>query len=140
MDDLELVPICKATIPVNETIVVGETPTGTLMIGELRDTRFEGERLTASQRGSASADWLTLTPSGIGIVDVRLTLETDDGALVLVEYSGRIEMATGVAYTAPTFRTGDDRYRWLNGIQAVGRGHFDADAMLVTYPMIYELR
>ena len=83
---------------------------------------------------------MNLAPDGTGIVDVRMTLETDDGALVFVEYSGRTDMTTGIAYTAPTFRTGDDRYRWMNGIQAVGKGYFDAEAMRVTYPMIYELR
>ena len=26
------------------------------------------------------------------------------------------------AYVAPRFETGDERYAWLNGIQAVGKG------------------
>ena len=140
ISDLELVPLCKATIPVREAIVLEGTPTGTLMIGELRDSRWEGERFTASQRGSAAADWLNVTPDGTAIIDVRMTLETDDGALVFVEYSGRSNLETGAAYSAPTFRTGDARYLWMNQIQAVAKGTFDADAMLVTYPMIYELR
>ena len=43
MDELELIPICQATIPVSEAIVIEGTPTGTLMIGELRDSRWEGD-------------------------------------------------------------------------------------------------
>ena len=78
--------------------------------------------------------------TGTAVVDVRMTLETDDGAMVFVEYRGRSSMETGVAYSAPTFRTGDPRYAWMNQIQAVAKGIFDAEAMTMTYPMIYELR
>ena len=77
---------------------------------------------------------------GTARVDVRLTLETDDGALVFVEYRGRSNLETGIAHAAPTFRTGDPRYAWMNRIQAVARGVWDAEAMTMTYPMIYELR
>jgi len=140
MDALELVPLCKVTIPVSDVFTVENAPTGTLMVGELRDARFEGDRFKASQRGVACADWLNVTPSGTSIPDVRMTVETDDGAMVFIEYTGRMRMDTGVAFTAPTFRTGDERYGWLNDVQAVGKGFFDADAMLVTYPMLYEVR
>ncbi len=140
MEELQLIPICKALIPVHEAIVIEGAPFGTLMIGELRDSRWEGERFTASQRGHAAADWLTVAADGTAAVDVRLTLETDDGALVFVEYRGRSNLETGFAYSAPTFQTGDSRYAWMNRIQAVGRGFFDGEAMTMTYPMIYELR
>ena len=29
------------------------------------------------------------------------------------------------AYIAPRFETGDERYAWLNGVQAVGKGELD---------------
>ena len=140
MDRLELVPICSAFIPVHELIMVENTPQGTLMIGELRDSRWEGERFRANQRGHASADWLNVSPDGTATVDVRMALETDDGAMVFVEYRGRSNLETGIAHSAPTFRTGDARYAWMNRIQAVAKGVFDPDAMTMTYPMIYELR
>lgn len=138
--ELELVPLCKAVIPVSEAIVLENPPTGTLMIGELCDSRWEGERFRARQRGRAAADWLSVAPDGTATVDVRLTLETDDGALVFVEYKGRSHLDTGVAYSAPIFRTGDPRYLWMNRIQAVAKGFWDGAAMIMTYPMIYELR
>jgi len=140
MQELELVPLCSARLPVGDVLQIDGTPTGNLMVGELRGCRFEGERFSASQRGAAAADWLTVTPSGVALVDVRLTVETDDGALVHIEYAGRSNLATGIACTAPLFRTGDERYAWLNGIQAIARGRFDPEAMCVTYPMIYEVR
>jgi len=138
--ELELVPLCRAVIHVSEAIVLEGTPTGTLMVGEFRDSHWEGERFRARQRGRAAADWLSVAPDGTATVDVRLTLETDDGALVFVEYRGRSHLETGVAYSAPTFRTGDPRYRWMNRIQAVGKGRWDGEARVMTYPAIYELR
>ena len=69
-----------------------------------------------------------------------MTVETDDGALVYVTYSGRSNLETGVAYATPSFRTGDSRYRWLNQVQAVAKGSFDPEAMRMIYPMVYELR
>lgn len=140
MDRLELVPICSALIPVHEVVLVEGTPQGTLMVGELRDSRWEGERFRATQRGHAAADWLNVSPDGTATVDVRMTLETDDGAMVFVEYCGRSNLETGIACCAPRFRTGDARYAWMNRIQAVAKGVFDSEAMTMTYPMIYEVR
>ena len=140
MQPLELVPLCEAVIDVGEVTVLENTPTGTLMVGEIVDSRWEGERLRARQRGRAAADWLNVAPDGTACVDVRLTLETGDGALLFVEYTGRMSLESGIAYSAPLFRTGDPRYAWLNRIQAVAKGVFDSDAMVVRYPMIYELR
>lgn len=140
MEPLELVPLCRAVIPVRETIVLEGTPTGTLMIGELFDSVWEGARFSARQRGLAAADWLDMAPDGTATVDVRLTLETEAGGLVFVEYTGRSNLETGAAYACPRFRTGVPELAWLNRIQAVAKGFFDADAMVVTYPEVYELR
>ena len=73
----------------------------------------------------------------VGCVDVRLTLKTDDGAYIYVEYGGRADMANGLIVTAPTFQTGDERYAWLNKIQAVGAGSLGEDGVL-TYSL-YEV-
>ena len=40
-------------------------------------------------------------------------------------------------YAAPLFETGDDRYRWLNKIQAVGKGAFDGTTLEYE---LYELK
>ena len=73
MEELELVPLCEAVIEVSEAIVLENTPTGTLMVGEIADSRWEGERLRARQRGRAAADWLLVAPDGTASIDVRLT-------------------------------------------------------------------
>ena len=137
---LELVPLCSATLQVSHTSILENTPQGNLMIGEIESSTWSGERFNARQHGSAAADWLDVAPDGTAYVDVRLTLETSEGGLVFVEYTGRTNMQTGYAYTCPRFRTGVPELAWLNHVQAVAKGYFDAEKMLVTYPQIFEMR
>ncbi len=37
---------------------------------------------------AAGGDWLTVRTDGVAILDVRTTLETHDGALIAIAYSG----------------------------------------------------
>lgn len=126
---LELIPLGTAIIDVSANHDVGVGPAGARSVGDIAAVRVEGERLKASLVGSAAADWMVRTGS-IAILDVRMTLRTDDGALIFVQYGGRLDMANrenGLnAYCAPTFETGDERYAWLNSIQAVGKGRIGA--------------
>ncbi|TVR28260.1 MAG: DUF3237 domain-containing protein [Ilumatobacter sp.] len=131
---LELVPLCTATVSLAETISVSPS----FVIGEVTAARFEGERFTASMKGSAAADWLTVSPEGYGTLDVKVTVETDDGAIVHAAYSGRLHFESMTAYATPKFHTGDERYLWMNRIQAVAKGVFTEPGTLV-YEM-YELR
>ena len=85
-DELELIPLSEVTMQVGTPQSVGQTPTGNLMIGETTSARWEDNRFRASLHGGATGDWLTFTPDGNGIPEVRLTLETDDGALTYVLY------------------------------------------------------
>ena len=41
--------------------------------------------------------------------------------------------------SAPVFETGDPRYRWLNLVQAVGKGIMSADLSRIDYE-VYELQ
>lgn len=131
---LELVPLCTVTIALGVPIRVSSS----VLVGEVAGITVEGERLSGSQKGVAAADWLHMAPEGYSVVDVRFTMETHDGAVVYVTYNGRVNFGTGVAYTAPTFQTGDERYAWLNQIQAVAKGTFTSPTS-ITYEM-YEVR
>ena len=84
-----------------------------------------------------TADWLRIMPSGSFRVDARMTVETDDGALVYISYGGVISltranferMAAGQELTsadmyfltAPVFQTSHEKYAWLNHVQALGK-------------------
>src|SRR5262249_16759194 len=98
-------------------------------IGEITRARYEGERLKASLTGRAAADWAFVEPSGRVLVDARLTLETDDGAIILVTYTGRMDTATAGVYSAMYFETEDDRYQWLTRILGVAKGSFAGERL-----------
>jgi hypothetical protein len=131
---IELVPLCTATISINAPIRVSSS----MLVGEVAEIQIEGERLRGAMIGRAAADWLRVSPDGYGIVDVRFTMETHDGAVVFVSYAGRFNFAAGTVFTTPTFHTGDERYVWLNAIQAVAKGGFSSPTTVV-YEM-FELR
>ena len=99
-------------------------PAGARTIGVTVAARYEGPRLNASLKGRAAADWAFVEPGGRVLVDARVTLETDDGAIILVTYTGRMDAATGVIHSAMYFETGDERYVWLTRILGVAKGQF----------------
>ncbi|MGH9016492.1 MAG: DUF3237 domain-containing protein [Acidimicrobiales bacterium] len=137
---IELVPLCTMVVELADPLVLPNTPSGTRVIVEVKSFTVEGERLRATHKGTAGADWLTIGPEGTATLDVRATMETHDGALVFAYYQGRRDFSASMEaplYTAPKFETGDERYAWLNKIQAVGKGVLDGSTL--TYE-IYELR
>jgi hypothetical protein len=134
---IELVHLCDARIQLRDPLTLPDTPLGTRMIFEVEWAEIEGERLKATHKGAASADWFTLDPRGVGTLDVRATIETHDGALVFTTYRGRVNLANGITYAAPLYDTGDERYLWLNSIQAIAKGGLDGN--LLTYE-IFEAR
>jgi hypothetical protein len=92
--------------------------------------------------GQATADWGSLCPDGTFQLDVRATLKTDDGVLILAQYMGRCDLsdpaAPGPVYATPRFETGDPRYAWLNKVQAVMKGKVELPTQ-ITY-QIYQVR
>lgn len=141
---IELVPLATATITMaSEGFFLPDTPVGTIVIAEVTDAVFEGERFRARLKGRAAADWMKLSPAAIGTLDVRMLLETHDGALVFASYHGRLDLSGGPGsspvYSAPLFDTGDERYAWLAKIQAVGKGALSEDLSTLTYEF-HELR
>jgi len=117
---------------------VGQGPLGLRRIAPVSGGTFEGERLRGVILPFAGGDWLLHRADGAFQQDVRLTLETDDGALIYMSYRGvrhgsaevSARLARGESVlpdeyylrTAPFFETGAARYAWLNSIVAVGVG------------------
>jgi len=137
---IELVPLCTIRIELTEPIILGATPAGTRAIAPVGEAVFEGDRL----RGRVlqpSADWVVVSAEGIATVDVRMLVETHDGAHVYVRYHGRSDFSQGIGaapiYSAPLFESGDERYTWVNSIQAVSKGVLDGTALVYE---VYELR
>jgi hypothetical protein len=139
---LELVPLATATVGLRPMVSLPSTPRGTRTVAEPSSFDIDGERLRAHLYGVAAADWPVSSADGTIItLDVRATLETDDGALLYAQYSGRIDATKQplTVYSTPQLDTGDERYDWLNRIQIVGKGTFD-DAMTRIDYELFELR
>lgn len=128
---IELVPLCTMTGVLGKPFDLGQTPAGQRLVFEVLEGGATGERLSGTMRGRANGDWLTVGPDGTGTLDVRLLLETHDGALVLIQYLGRVDATLPGApvYSAPRFETGDERYAWLNRVQAVAKGTRDGTTL-----------
>ena len=103
--------------------VVENGPQGTRTIVQIVGGRLEGPRVKASVQ-TPSGDWITNRADGSFRLDVRVTLRTDDGALILATYNGvgQTTAAGASLRMAPLFETGDSRYVWLTRLQAVGVG------------------
>ena len=131
-------PLFTAQLEVRPIVVVGETPTTFRRVGLVYGGHFEGERLSGEVLDGGS-DWQSVRSDGSTILDVRLNLKTDDGALICMTYKGlrlgppdviaRIENGEVVDPASyyfrinPMFETASEKYAWLNGILAIGLGH-----------------
>ena len=107
-----------ATAPVHD---IGSTPQGTLPIFPVVGGSFEGERL----RGKVLAgggDWVTTHSDGTFTLDLRVTLETDDGSLIHMTFTGVRDDAAHYFRTVPHFETAAPTYAFLNRLLAVGIG------------------
>ena len=123
---MELVPLCTFEASLGGMHMVGNGPAGARTIAEVTGGTMTGERLSGSVKGNAAADWMLTDANGVATLDVRVVVETDDGAVIYITYGGRAEWSEGPGtkpiYIAPRFETSDERYAWLNSVQAVGKG------------------
>jgi len=105
-----------ATSPIQE---IGSTPEGTLTIFPVTGGSFEGERLRGKVLASGG-DWVTARSNGMMTLDLRVALETDDGSLIHMTFTGIRDDANRYFRTVPRFETAAPRYAFLNRLLAVG--------------------
>src|SRR5512139_2122524 len=106
-----------------QTPVIANGPHGTKAIAIVTGGSFEGPKLRGTVDDSGG-DWVTMRSDGSFKLDVRILLRTDDGADVFMRYEGIGVRGAGQLdlVTAPMFETGDERYAWLNNVQAISTG------------------
>jgi hypothetical protein len=116
---------------------IGAVPHGTRATAPITSGHFEGPRL----RGEVlpgGGDWTLLRGDGVLELDLRLTLQTDDGALIQMTSFGlrhgppevlaalargqSVDPSTYYFRTTPRFETGHPRYAFLNRLLAVSSG------------------
>lgn len=145
-DELDGQFLCEVSIELDAAapLALGPSPWRNRRVSDIVGGRFAGPRLSGAVRRSG-ADWSEggrAADGGIATaLDVRSLWETEDGALIYVNYGGRLVVPAGAvedfrnaqtvetlepdAYyfrICPLFETGAERYAWLNEIVAVGMG------------------
>ena len=136
--ELRYKPLFVLQIEVKPPSVIGATPGYDRRVGEITGGRFEGERLRGKIL-SGGSDWQSLRSDGTTTLNVRLVMESDDGALIGMTYPGmrhgpkevldRIARGEKVSPTeyymraTPYYETASEKYDWLNRIVSVAYGH-----------------
>src|SRR4051812_7785713 len=103
---------------------VGAGPHGTRVTFPITGGSVEGERLRGKVLPGGD-DWTTKRADGVLELDLRITIETHDGALIYMTFEGlRDDAAPGAPYfrTLPRFETAAPAYAFLNRLLAVGIG------------------
>ena len=130
-------PLMTVRIAADPAQKLGTVPHGTRSIVPVTGGDFEGPRLRGRILPGGS-DWLLLRSDGVLELDLRITLETDDHALIYMTFqglrhgppeafaaAGRGEVVDPASYyfrTLPRFETSAEKYTFLNRIIAVGVG------------------
>ena len=152
MDPLKSEFLASMTAELDAPQVVGPTPDGVRMIYYVTSGSIDGPKIKGKLL-PGGGDWLRLRSDGAAVLDVRATIETDDGALIYAYYPGYInappdlmariqagEMVDPSQYyfrTAPRFETAAPRYAELNSLICVGVGRLGVSR--VSYS-IYAIR
>jgi hypothetical protein len=116
---------------------LGVTPSGHRWIISPTGGIFEGPKIKGRVL-PGGGDWLVERSDGSRVLDVRITLCTDDGHQIYVQYRGlfhctpdvmqrlaqgeRVDPGEYYFRTAPFFETASEKYGWLNRVMAVGVG------------------
>ena len=119
------------------TQVIGATAHGRRVIAPIVGGIFEGPRLKGEVL-PGGADWVLARPDGAMAIDARITLRTDDGALIYCTYEGLFRaqpdamtrfgkgdlLAEGEYNLQVTmrFEAGAEAYRWLGDLLVIGLG------------------
>ncbi|HWB51742.1 MAG TPA: DUF3237 domain-containing protein [Stellaceae bacterium] len=139
--------VMSATAKLGTREVIGPVPEGFrinihVASGEVAGPRISGKLLPLG------GDWLTVRRDGMALLDVRLSIETNDGALIYVTYSGSVDWgedgydrvlrgeAVGAGQTiriSPKFLTSHTRYIWLNRLHCIGVGEAFRERAEIAY-------
>jgi hypothetical protein len=150
--EIQLEYICSYWATLTPPEVIGPTPEGLRAHVYVKAGEISGPRLRGRFR-PVGGDWLLIRPDGVGILDVRATLELEDGALVYTTYGGTAELgpdgynqflqgkppARVDLKIVPVYHTSHAGYLWLNRLQCVGVGVADLEQLRVSYD-IYSIR
>ena len=140
MNELRVRPLFTLLLAVDPPIVVGKTPGVDRRVGVITGGRYAGERLSGTLFPGGGSDWQSIRPGdGAWLINVRIVLKTDEGAIIGMPYIGirqgpkdvldriaRGEVVKATDYylrISATFETASEKYGWLNNVISIGVGH-----------------
>ena len=143
-DRMDTRPLMDVHIVAAPAQQLGAGPHGTRLTFPVTGGEFVGDRLRGKVLGGG--DWGLVRSDGVLELDLRVTLETDDGALITMTFDGMrhappeviaalgrgeaVDPATYYFRTVPRFATAAPKYAFLNRIVAVGSGENRPDGAL----------
>jgi len=144
--------ICSYWATLSPPEVIGPVSEGVRANFYVTSGEVSGPKMQGRLR-PVGGDWLLIRTDGVGVLDVRATMELDNGAIIYTTYSGLLDLgpdgynlfAHGTLPAridlriVPRYHTSHSDYLWLNRLQCVGVGVFDRDQLRVSYD-IYALR
>lgn len=133
-----IAPVCRISMVGEQAYeVIGQTPGGFRINSFIAGGEVSGPRIRGVVRRAGCADWAIIRPDDVADIDVRLTIETHDGALLFVTYTGvawlgdggyqRVRQGETPAAVIPLriaarMMTSSLEYGWVNRLQFVGVG------------------
>jgi len=132
--------------------IIGPLPEGIRVNFYSTGGEITGPRVRGVLR-PVGGDWMLVRNDGVGLLDVRTTFELHDGALILVTYSGLVDLgvdgyekflrgelpSTVHLRTTPRFQTSHPDYLWLNRLHCLGVGEYRAATNIAHYD-VYAVR
>ena len=150
----DLAPVCALTMTIGKRQLIGDMADARYQTGAIETGTVSGPRISGKVLPGA-VDWAKVLSNGLLEPDVKLVIETDDGALIHVSYVGVVDMGPdaydkarrgepfGTIFhprTVLRMRSSAPAYDWVNRRQFIGIGFLDfAQASPSINYDIYEL-
>ena len=151
-DELKTELLFEMTVNLDPAQAVGNTPLGGRRILYAKGGTFAGPKVKGEVL-PGGGDWILVRSDGVFVLNVRLTLRTDDGQLIYVSFPGIFDAPPEVFQrmqkgetvdpseyyfrTTPVFETAGEKYKWLNRVLGVAVGRRTATSVLYT---VYAIR
>jgi hypothetical protein len=141
LSELPVEHLCDMEVDLEPAQLIG-TPVGARMTYIAKGGRISGPKLNGEIL-PGGGDWLLIGDNRVGQVDIRATIQTDDGALIHYTARGvikippdglerlaageRIPFEESYIRITPKFETSDERYSWLNEVVVVSYNELTQD-------------
>jgi hypothetical protein len=144
MPELKTTYLGELMMEVTGSYMLGEAPAGKRRLDRLDKGHFKGPKIQA-EIVTGGMDILLGGTDGAVRPDVRLILELDDGAILLIQYRGvrhapdevmqriakgeRVPPNEYYLRTSLVFETASKKYNWMNRIVGIGVGRREPAAV-----------